>query len=524
VHENNKKVVVIGGGVAGLSAGIYALRLGYPVELFEKNAVPGGECTGWDRDGYHIDNCIHWLMGTTPGSDLHDLYRETRFIDDSTGVLRSDVMYTSWLNGQRLSLYSDLDKTRKEWIALSPEDKDEINTLFDNVALGTSTLIPAGIPGEQLGAIGGTRLFLKSLKMFRLFMRYPRESTQDLMNKFKHPLIQRCLSDFCPRESKAYSFPVAYGNFVSGDGGLLVGGSRAAALRMKARFEELGGAYRGSAPVRHIEVAGDRATGIVLEGGTHVKADYVIPACDADFTFSQLLDRSYMPEKLREYFDKPDIYPIYGMFQAAWAIDDERDLLVHETNLDASELQVDPWLNDRVTLKTYAYEPSFAPEGKQIIQVLWGMDRSSWVYWKALGDDKEAYKSKKLELAALVKDKIERTWPEYHGKLTLLDAWTPCTYKRYCNAHNGYNQACILPKEANIRTAYPSPFIKGLKNVVLAGQWISPPGGIPGSCITGEFAAYRIDYLEHKAWRIAKKVFWRNVMPTVVILALIWFL
>ena len=317
MHENNKKVVVIGGGVAGLSAGIYALRLGYPVELFEKNAVPGGECTGWDRDGYHIDNCIHWLMGTTPGSDLHDLYRETRFIDDSTGVLRSDVMYTSWLNGQRLSLYSDLDKTRKEWIALSPEDKDEINTLFDNVALGTSTLIPAGIPGEQLGAIGGTRLFLKSLKMFRLFMRYPRESTQDLMNKFKHPLIQRCLSDFCPRESKAYSFPVAYGNFVSGDGGLLVGGSRAAALRMKARFEELGGAYRGSAPVRHIEVAGDRATGIVLEGGTHVKADYVIPACDADFTFSQLLDRSYMPEKLREYFDKPDIYPIYGMFQAA---------------------------------------------------------------------------------------------------------------------------------------------------------------------------------------------------------------
>ena len=59
-------------------------------------------------------------------------------------------------------------------------------------------------------------------------------------------------------------------------------------------------------------------------------------------------------------------------------------------------------------------------------------------------------------------------------KLSLLDTWTPCTYKRYCNAHNGYNQACILPKEANMRTAYPSPFVKGLKNVVLAGQWISP--------------------------------------------------
>ena len=109
-------------------------------------------------------------------------------------------------------------------------------------------------------------------------------------------------------------------------------------------------------------------------------------------------------------------------------------------------------------------------------------------------------------------------------KLSLLGTWTPCTYKRYCNAHNGYNQACILPKEANMRTAYPSPFIKGLKNVVLAGQWISPPGGIPGSCITGKFAAYRVDYLEHKAWRIAKKIFWRSVVPTAFVLALMWLL
>lgn len=51
-----KKVIIIGGGIAGLSAGIYCLMNGFGVELYEKNAVPGGECTGWDRQGYHIDN------------------------------------------------------------------------------------------------------------------------------------------------------------------------------------------------------------------------------------------------------------------------------------------------------------------------------------------------------------------------------------------------------------------------------------------------------------------------------------
>jgi phytoene dehydrogenase-like protein len=149
------------------------------------------------------------------------------------------------------------------------------------------------------------------------------------------------------------------------------------------------------------------------------------------------------------------------------------------------------------------------------------MDHSSWNYWKKLGEDKEAYGAKKRELAGLVQDKIERTWPGYRGKLTLLDAWTPCTYKRYCNAHDGYNQACIIPKEAKEMTAYPSAYIKGLRNVVLAGQWISPPGGIPGACITGKYAAYRVDYLENKAWRIAKRILLRNVLPAAVVLALV---
>lgn len=54
-----KKVVIIGGGVSGLSAGIYAQQKGYQTEIYEKNQMLGGECTGWNRQGYHIDNCIH---------------------------------------------------------------------------------------------------------------------------------------------------------------------------------------------------------------------------------------------------------------------------------------------------------------------------------------------------------------------------------------------------------------------------------------------------------------------------------
>jgi len=40
--------------------------------------------------------------------------------------------------------------------------------------------------------------------------------------------------------------------------------------------------------------------------------------------------------------------------------------------------------------------------------------------------------------------------------------------------------------------------IKHLKNFVLAGQWIMPPGGLPIALFSGKHAIYRITNLDHK--------------------------
>ena len=56
-------VVIIGGGLAGLSAGCYALRNGYRTTIVEHNLALGGVCTAWNRGAYTIDGCIHWLTG-----------------------------------------------------------------------------------------------------------------------------------------------------------------------------------------------------------------------------------------------------------------------------------------------------------------------------------------------------------------------------------------------------------------------------------------------------------------------------
>jgi phytoene dehydrogenase-like protein len=154
-------------------------------------------------------------------------------------------------------------------------------------------------------------------------------------------------------------------------------------------------------------------------------------------------------------------------------------------------------MEDRMAVKTYAYEPSFAPSGKQILQILCGGKSGAYDYFKELHDsDKAAYRAKKEEIARTLLRRIEERWPGYAGKLSLLDIWTPVTYERYCNAYRGYYQACTIGKRAGRKTA-PSPFVRGLANVVLAGQWLSPPGGLPGAAITGRYAIQRI----RRKWR-----------------------
>lgn len=48
----SKKIAVIGAGVAGLASAIRLQHEGYEVEIFEKEAIPGGKMNRIEKDGY----------------------------------------------------------------------------------------------------------------------------------------------------------------------------------------------------------------------------------------------------------------------------------------------------------------------------------------------------------------------------------------------------------------------------------------------------------------------------------------
>ena len=57
-----KSIIIIGAGIAGLSAGCYAQMNGYRSQIYEMHKIPGGLCTSWRRRGYLFDGSLRYLF------------------------------------------------------------------------------------------------------------------------------------------------------------------------------------------------------------------------------------------------------------------------------------------------------------------------------------------------------------------------------------------------------------------------------------------------------------------------------
>lgn len=76
---------------------------------------------------------MHWLTGSSPKIPLNKIWREVGAIDDSVKIHKSDPFITVDYNGKTAYLYRDIEKLRKHFLDISPEDEKEINKLCSDL-------------------------------------------------------------------------------------------------------------------------------------------------------------------------------------------------------------------------------------------------------------------------------------------------------------------------------------------------------------------------------------------------------
>src|SRR5260370_2897631 len=102
---SSKNVIVIGGGLAGLAAGVALADAGCRVRLFEQRPYLGGRATSYALpNGEHVDNCQHVTLGCC--TNLETFYKRVgatdkiKFFDrlvfldpqGMTGIMEADVL------------------------------------------------------------------------------------------------------------------------------------------------------------------------------------------------------------------------------------------------------------------------------------------------------------------------------------------------------------------------------------------------------------------------------------------------
>ena len=123
---------------------------GYRSRIYEMHDVPGGLMTAWERKGYTIDYCIHWLVGSSPSSSMHKLWSEVGLLRDLR-IVDLDVWFQyEDGDGQTVVFWRDVDRLEAHLCELSPADAELIKRHARDVRRLARADMPADMPPREL--------------------------------------------------------------------------------------------------------------------------------------------------------------------------------------------------------------------------------------------------------------------------------------------------------------------------------------------------------------------------------------
>jgi phytoene dehydrogenase-like protein len=480
-----KNIIIIGAGLAGLATGIYAQMNGYRAHIFEHGNQPGGVSATWKRKGYTIDGGIHFYMGFRSGQPVHDLYRELGIYQaDQYQEITTYGRYLDPTSNRTLDLTSDLDRFSAELKAISPNDTDFIDEFIKGAKVFKNAPSFTGLdkPPEMTGFWDTAKMMLSMGKKIKYYGGRYNLPMNEAVKDVKEPWVREILEGIFLPDVPVWFVLFVLGMLASGNMALRLDGSAGFASALEKRFTNPGGQITYKATVEEILVENDIAVGIRLKGGDEHRADRVVSAADGYSTIFEFLKGRFVDNIIRKRYEKwPMFNPVvmisYGVNRKF--PDDPWMVLKKSTgNISAGHL-TGPWLAIRI----FNYSPAFAPPGKTVVQV---MIESAWEPWRELREDMDAYTAEKQQLAQQVLENLSEVWPGIADQVDMTDVATPFTYYRYTfNRKGAYEGFSITPETIRTKIYRTLP---GLKNFFMAGQWVSPGGGVIPSLITGKHA------------------------------------
>ena len=477
-----KKLLIVGSGISGLCAAVYAARSGFDVTVLEQHNTFGGLSTGWSRKGYFFEGGMHWLTGSGEKFPLNKIWKEVGALQENNPIENRDPLYTVLDGKNNLKLFRYLNEMKNELLNYSPEDSKIITKICRHVKTFTNFYMPIfDIKGCKCRTPVKPNLFslMKMLPAILLVPKLSKISYEDYVSEIKNENIKHLLMSVIGYRYNALSFIYTLASFASGDCGYPKGGSIRLAKNIEQTFENLGGKILYRTKVEKVVIENGITKGVMTKDG-FMEADAVIVTQDARRAVDSLFDEPIhgdWTDKLRK-----NVVTEQNMFISLGVKADLSALpycciLPLEKPFEYAGLKF-----NEIRINNYARYPEHAPAGCTALTCL--LIGDSYEFWKKAKED-GTYKAKKAELAELFIDTVSKFIPEVKANLEVTDVATPLTYERYCSSYEG-SWMSVWTKTGH-QDNYPAG-VKGVSGLYFAGQRLLMPGGLPIAAYTGRRA------------------------------------
>ena len=485
-------VVVVGAGLAGLSAAMRLAGTGRQVTVLEREELPGGRAGRLDLEGpsgtYRFDTGPTVLTMPDLIADAFDCLGE----DMSDWLTLDPVapLYRSFYpDGSVLDVHSDVDQMAHEIeTVIGPEEaagyrkyvdfvsklyRYEFNDFIDRNIDSPLDLLTPDL--ARLVAIGG---FRKLAPKVRQYLKDPR--TERVFS------FQAMYAGLSPYDALAIYAVIAYMDSVAGVF-FPRGGMHAVPAAMAAAAEKNGVAFRYSTEVTSIERSGTRAVAVHTANGERIPADVVVLNPDLPVAYRDLIGEQ--PWSVRRLTYSPSCFLLLAGSSAAYSKIAHHNIHfgrtwrgVFDELIDDQRLMSDPSL--LVTNPTRS-DPTLAPDGKHVYYVLFPTPNlDAPIDWREVGP---RYRDE------VVRTLEERGYIGFGDAVEVEDVTTPLDWQR-----RGMERgAPFASAHSFLQTGPFRPGNLWGENVVFTGSGTQPGVGVPMVLLSGRLAAERVTGADH---------------------------
>ena len=499
------KVLIIGAGPGGLTAGMLLQHRGFEVHIFEKEKIPGGRNSCLSIKGFKFDVGPTFLMMKYI---LDQVFEECGYdVDKELKFHRLSPMYRLVFKDKYLDIFEEKKQMKEEFKRVFPEDVKGLDLFYNREKRRFIKMMPCLQKDYSKFTAYFSKEFITALPHFSL----GRSLYSVLGDYFKNPDARLAFTF----QSKylgmsPWTCPGAFGMipFVEHDTGIyhVEGGLSRISEKMAELFEKAGGKIHYDAPVKKIVIDKKTAKGVELVSGKKIFGDEVIINADFGYGATKLLPdgiiKGYGHSQIRKKKFSCSTFMIYLGLDKVYPLKHHTIVFAPEYKKNVDEIFSGEVSGDNISFyvrNASLIDKTVAPKNNSQLYVLVPVPN------KQVGSDINWKKESKIYRDSVIKALGERLGLKGVEKHIVVEKiFTPDSWNNDFNVFLGatFNLAHSLDQMLWLR---PHNKIDSINNCYLVGGGTHPGSGLPTIYESGRITANIILNLHNEKPIIFKK-------------------